>query len=186
MLVMITGGSGSGKSKYAEEVAVDYNRAFGGCLYYVATMQSFDEEMDKKIARHREMRRGKGFETIECPLRLEKLSFSRNDVVLLECVSNLLSNEMYGEEGRVKERQNPKVFLGQVEEYIVKAILHLEQQAGCVVLVTNEVFSAGMNYDRETLTYIEGLGDINQRLGEAADGLVEVVCGIPLWIKGEL
>lgn len=183
MLVMITGGSGSGKSKYAEEVAVDYHKAFGGSLYYVATMQSFDDEMDKKITRHREMRMGKGFKTIECPLRLENLSFSPDDVVLLECISNLLSNEMYAEEGRIKERENKKVFLGQVQECIVKAIFCLEQQAGCVVVVTNEVFSAGMNYDRETLTYIEGLGYINQRLSQEATAVTEVVCGIPVWIK---
>lgn len=54
------------------------------------------------------------------------------------------------------------------------------------MLVTNEVFSDGMEYETETENYVRLLGVINQRLAEAAEGVVEVVCGIPLAVKGDL
>lgn len=185
MLLLITGGSGSGKSKYAEDTAINFYRTTfkNGKLYYVATMQSFDEETDKKIARHQEMRKGKGFETIERPVGLGSLDVSHNDVVLVECMSNLLANEMYAQEGSIKSRRIELQFFEQIKDVILEKIFYLEKQAGCVVVVTNEVFSAGLDYDAESLTYIEGLGYINWQLGQAADRVVEVVCGIPVWIK---
>lgn len=180
MLVVITGGSGSGKSQYAEERAVTFHntRFQNGRLYYIATMKYFDKEMDKKIARHQKMRKGKGFETIECPVGLGNLKFSKKDVVLVECMSNLLANEMYAKEGSIQSRTKEPLFFQQVKDEIVHPIFSLEKQAGCVVVVTNEVFSDGLDYSEESLTYIEGLGYLNQQLGQAADQLIEVVCGI--------
>ncbi len=185
MLVVITGGSGSGKSQYAEETAVTFHntRFQSGRLYYIATMQSFDKETDKKIARHQKMRKGKGFETIECPVGLRDLKFSKKDVVLVECMSNLLANEMYAKEGSIQSQNKESFFLEQIKNTIVHPIFSLEEQAGSVVVVTNEVFSDGLDYSEESLTYIEGLGYLNQQLGQAADQLIEVVCGIPIWIK---
>lgn len=62
MLVVVTGGSGSGKSAFAEETVLSLGEAR---RIYIATMQAFDEESHRRISRHRHMRAGKGFETIE-------------------------------------------------------------------------------------------------------------------------
>ena len=67
MIALVIGGSGSGKSAYAEQMAV--KAAGNGSLYYVATMQVYDEEGKKKVERHQKMRAGKGFLTIEQPRR---------------------------------------------------------------------------------------------------------------------
>lgn len=65
MLVLITGGSGSGKSAYAEQI---FARLAGdGERYYLATMQVYGEEGRRKVERHRRLRAGKGFVTIEQP-----------------------------------------------------------------------------------------------------------------------
>ena len=58
MVILVTGGSGSGKSQYAEELIT---AAGNGLRYYVATMEAFGEEGQKKVERHRELRQGKGF-----------------------------------------------------------------------------------------------------------------------------
>ena len=63
MITLVTGGSGSGKSAYAEDVLT----GFGSCeRIYIATMFPFDEESHQRIARHRQMRAEKKFSTIEC------------------------------------------------------------------------------------------------------------------------
>ena len=180
MLYLITGGSGSGKSEYAENLAVRlYEKGSrSGCLYYIATLKAEDEESLERIKRHRVQRTGKGFTTRECPLNIGRLAFQKEDVVLIEDLSNLLANEMYMEGGRIgtdNEGWEKRLF-----EAIITPLELLEKQAACVILVTNEIFCAGQYMD-----YVRCLGFANRQLGLRAKGVAEVVCGIPLWQKGE-
>lgn len=96
MLVVVTGGSGSGKSAFAEETVLSFGEAR---RIYIATMQAFDEESHRRIRRHRRMRSGKGFETVERYTALDELVLPKGSVVLLECMSNLVANEMFREDG---------------------------------------------------------------------------------------
>ena len=96
MLTIVTGGSGSGKSAFAEDKVLAFGEAQ---RVYIATMHPFDEESHKRIERHRKMRAGKGFETIECYVNLKEQTLPEKGVVLLECMSNLTANEMFEPEG---------------------------------------------------------------------------------------
>ena len=96
MLTVITGGSGSGKSAYAEDLILSYGPAE---RIYIATMYPFDEESHRRIERHRNMRKGKGFETLECYTGLDKVQVPAGSHILLECMSNLVANEMFQEDG---------------------------------------------------------------------------------------
>ena len=69
MMVVVTGASGSGKSEYAEGVAVKL--AGKGDLYYLATMRVYGEEGVRRVERHRKLRAGKGFQTAECPVKVD-------------------------------------------------------------------------------------------------------------------
>lgn len=208
MLCVVTGGSGSGKSEYAERVAVHVFRALcergkvcqeaaaeadasstlreggAGRLYYVATMKPYDEECYARIARHRRMRREKGFVTLECPCCIEAVEAGESDVFLLEDLSNLLANEQYLEEGRVKGKGEEA--RQQAAEAVLRPILKLSRSAADVVVVTNEIFSDGMTYEEETAEYCRLLGFLNTELAKAADSVVEVVCSIPVCQKGGL
>ena len=190
MFQIVIGGSGSGKSAFAEALAME----LGEKRYYIATMYPFGEESKKKIARHRAMRAEKQFETIECYTNLKavRLPSESTDgkysdghwdtgerlqecVVLLECMSNLLANEMYSEDG-AKERA--------VEE-ILQGIHMLQKQAAHLVLVTNEVFSDGIVYDPDTIQYQKQLAKIIQVLAAEADEVTEVIYGIPWKLKAK-
>lgn len=70
MMTLITGGSGSGKSAYAEDYLLSLAKEEK--KYYIATMQIYDAEGERKVMRHRDLRRGKGFQTIEAPRDLKK------------------------------------------------------------------------------------------------------------------
>ena len=73
MITLITGGSGSGKSAYAEKYICRVSNENGYKeKYYIATMQVFDDEGQRKIDRHRRLRAGKGFITIEQPRDIKK------------------------------------------------------------------------------------------------------------------
>lgn len=172
MFLVITGGSGSGKSAYAEQCVLDFGPAE---RIYIATMYPFDEECDRRIRRHREMRRQKQFSTLECYTGLKEADIPEDSVVLLECMSNLTANEMYQEGGAG----------GQTVEEILAGICYLLKRVRHLVVVTNEIFSDGIDYDSETMRYQSYLGQINSEMGRMADQVTEVVYGIPITVKGE-
>ena len=182
MLVLIIGGSGSGKSAYAEKYTV---RLSGERKkYYLATMQVFDEEGLKKIEKHRKQRSGKGFVTIEqqtsiCEALREMDDGGKNPAegrtALLECMSNLVANEMFSGE-------TPNSW-GAVADKVVRETKLLGSKLGHLVIVTNHVFEDGMIYDETTMEYRKALGSTNERLAAIADRVVEVVVGIPVIMK---
>lgn len=211
MIVVVTGASGSGKSEYAEGVTVKL--AEKGKLYYLATMRVYGEEGTRRVERHRKLRAGKGFQTVECPVNVDEAFAQvcmpefleqtcdtshgrvctseileqecaksdgkvRMPVALLECMSNLVANVMF------PETAGDEINADCVEN-IIHQIRHLRDQTGHLVIVTNQIFEDGIIYEPETMEYIRNLGQINQQLAEMADSVIEVVAGIPIFIKGE-
>ena len=173
MLTLVTGGSGSGKSEFAENIAVSYKSKN---LIYIATMYPYDDEAYRKIDRHRTMRKNKNFHTVECFTNLESVDIPSGTTVLLDCMSNLVANEMYHDNG-AKEL---------TVESVIKGVKKITDCAENFVIVTNEIFSDGIEYDKETKRYLRNLGEINSDIGKIADSVVEVVYTIPIFKKGEM
>lgn len=170
MIHLITGGSGSGKSAYAEEQILKLD---GDCRIYIATMYPYDEESRLRIARHRKMREKKNFTTVECYLELGQVRVPGEADVLLECMSNLAANEMFWPEGAGKETARK----------ILEDVRRLAGNCRNLIIVSNEIFSDGTDYAEETREYQRALGQINSGLGILADRVTEVVYGIPLEVK---
>lgn len=84
-MILISGGSGSGKSEYAEGRAVRLHKESGGALYYAATMMIYDEESRRRVERHRKMRESKGFATVEIPVHIASLPAA----AATRCLSNV-------------------------------------------------------------------------------------------------
>lgn len=189
MLHMVYGGSASGKSSYAESFAMSLQG--DGRLLYIATMYPYkwntteiDPETMQRIERHRAMRADKGFDTVECYRHVEHIVAKRQDVLLLECMSNLLANEMYLEPDSnagsdMAETMSP------VSNKIVQALIDLSTRVQELVIVTNDVFSDGgsLTYDESTREYVKNLAEINCALAREAATVTEVVCGIPVIVK---
>lgn len=178
-MTIIIGGSGSGKSAFAEQYVTKHVKTNN--RYYIATMQIYGEEERKKVERHRNMRKGKGFQTIEQPKNLEDAvsKMTGKCGVLLECMSNLVANEMFSEQGAEDEERIVKDVLQGIEE--------LARQTVELVIVTNNVFEDGCVYDESTRAYNRALGEINIRLAQKADRVIEVVAGIAnVWKECDL
>ena len=143
-------------------------------------MQVYDIEGEKKMERHRMLRSGKDFSTIEQTVDIKKSTEKMEDgdrTALLECISNLTANEMFA--GEVPETEEV------VTEKIVKEIETLNKEVTHLVIVSNNVFEDGQVYDKTTMAYIRAMGRINEILADMADEVVEVVVGIPLVIKSK-
>ena len=170
MLILVSGGSASGKSEYAEGLVT---AAPAGPRFYVATMEVRDGESRRRVERHRAMRAGKGFQTVERPRRLGDWAPPPGAAVLLEDLSNLTANEWFGPEGREGAFQR-----------VLAGVERLAREAACTVIVTNELFSDGVRYDSETAAYLDGLARLNRAAAARADRVYEVVCGLPVCWKG--
>ena len=175
MLHVVTGGSGSGKSVYAETELLCLAKQNNCKKYYIATMEPFGEETLKKIARHREMRKDKGFDTLECYVDLKGTAEMLTDrpAVLLECMSNLTANEIYRPDGAGE----------QTADRIVDGVEELCKQCEHVVIVTNEVCSECTRDSADMVRYKKILSEVNRRLAQKADWVTEVVYGIPVEVK---
>lgn len=175
MLHVVTGGSGSGKSAYAETELLRLAKQNNCKKYYIATMEPFGEETLKKIERHREMRKDKGFDTLECYVNLKGTAETMTDrpAVLLECMSNLTANEIYRLDG-AGER---------TADSIVDGVQELCGRCEHVVIVTNEVCSECTRDSADMNRYKKILSEVNRRLAQKADWVTEVVYGIPVEVK---
>lgn len=208
MITLITGGSGSGKSAYAEKYICHASNEKGfKKKYYIATMQVFDDEGQRKIDRHRRLRAGKGFITIEQPRDIQdavsKLQsencLKTGRLALLECMSNLVANEMFPpvdasdtkEAGVKKEaldepenmRDYDNTIISRVSKKVLKDVSILSENVAELVIVTNNVFEDGVCYDESMMNYIKAMGIVNRGLAAMAESVVEVVAGIPVEVK---
>lgn len=208
MITLITGGSGSGKSAYAEKYICHVSNENGYKeKYYIATMQVFDDEGQRKIDRHRRLRAGKGFITIEQPRDIKKaveklqsencLKTGRS--ALLECMSNLVANEMFppvdvsgmqAAEAKKETLDDPENMndyetaqISHVSKKVLKEVSILSENVAELVIVTNNVFEDGVSYDESTMNYIKAMGIVNRGLAAMAERVVEVVAGIPVTVK---
>lgn len=166
MIALVTGGASSGKSAFAEQLAL----SLPGPHVYAATMRHGDAETEARIDRHRQMRAGKGFETVElaggvgdtgASARKPKTFSPVSGTVLLEDLSNLVVNDC-------------------------AALLPDVLASDNAVVVANEIGSDGARYDDFTRGFIEQLGSLACGIAARADVVVEVVAGLPLVVKGEL
>ena len=170
MLILVSGGAGSGKSEFAESLvtASGLDRRI-----YLATMQVADAESAGRVERHRALRSGKGFETVERPVDLASVALPQGCAVLLEDLSNLTANEYFSPNG--KDGAFDRVLSG------VEAVA---AQAELLVAVTNELFSDGIDYTGETAAYLALLARLNRTVAERAGQVYEVVCGLPVAWRG--
>ena len=170
MLLFVLGGSGSGKSAWAEERIVQSGISRRA---YIATMEPFGAEGQARIARHRAMRAGKGFTTLERTTDLAGLPVETGCAALLEDLTNLFANEWFtvSREGAA--------------DRVLAGIRRLRDAAELTVVVGNDLFGDGLDYDEDTRTYLIALADLHRRVAAEADGVYEVVCGIPICHRKE-
>ncbi len=182
-LVFITGGVRSGKSSFAERMAEEIAVKTRGQLYYLATGVPFDSEMKERIQKHKEDRaKGKyGWKTLEQSENISELacSFQGHEVVLLDCLTTLLNNELYSAEQNWNDD-----YIGKVMEKAITGILQIKTQIRTLIIVSNEVLHEPIQENELILTYKKLLGKIHQKIVKEADKAYLVEAGVPILMKG--
>ena len=163
MMILITGGVKSGKSRFALKLAKGFKKKA-----FIATGVPFDEEMKRRIEKHK-AERGRGFGEYEEPVNLgtllRKIS-SKYDVIRIDCMTTWLGNLFH--------------YKVDLEEKVSEFI---ESLSGKEIIITNEVGFGIIPSDKTTREYAEELGKLNSRLASLADEVYLMVCGIEVKIK---
>ena len=178
MIVFVSGGAKNGKSGFAQNLAVKL--AGEGKRYYVATRIPVDEEDYQRIRRHVADRAGLGFETIECGGDiLSCLNYDKNGAFLLDSVTALLQNVMFPPE------RNYEMDL-QAAEKCAEDVVSFAKSVANAVIVSDYIYSDAQHYDESTECYRRCLADIDRRLAQISDTVIEVSAGQLIFHKGGL
>jgi adenosylcobinamide kinase/adenosylcobinamide-phosphate guanylyltransferase len=174
--IMITGGSRSGKSGYAQRLA----EAMPGPRAYIATCPVIDPEMAGRIAKHREARRVSDWETIEETVDLAGIirRSAAYRVLLVDCLT-LWVNNLLHEAGMRGEVFTEEATVARCREVIDACGAF----PGTVIFVANELGMGIVPENEMTRRFRDCAGRCNQMMAEAAGTVTLVVSGIPLKLK---
>jgi adenosyl cobinamide kinase/adenosyl cobinamide phosphate guanylyltransferase len=175
MTYLITGGVRSGKSSYAEALA----KHFADEVVYIATLQLSDEEMQRRIVKHK-LQRPENWRTLEVKLELPQvIQESSENVVLLDCLSGFVSNVLLE-----YEREGEDIVIEKVLESITELINILQASNKTIIIVTNEVGYGVVPPYPLGRWFRDALGLANGRVAKIADAVAIVTVGIPQTLKG--
>lgn len=163
---MIVGGAASGKSRLAEMLAEKH----GSTKIYLATAQIFDDEMAGKVDMHKN-RRKSGWITIEEPMKAaDALRGAQADIVLFDCATLWLSNQMLAETD-----------LEQAQSNLLSALKACQVP---VIVVSNQVGEGIVPENALARRFREAQGRLNIELAALSDLVINVTVGLPQVLKG--
>jgi 5,6-dimethylbenzimidazole synthase len=168
--ILVTGGSRSGKSHHALQLATNTNNP----KIFIATAEPLDEEMAERIQKHR-IERGKEWVTIEEPLNpasIVKNKGTKPCFILLDCITLWLSN-------MTMKDMNRQAILERVHEFIEEC----KNSTSDIIVITNELGSGIVPLESSARSFRDIAGETNQLLASEFDEVVSMVSGIPVTIK---
>ena len=166
-IILITGGIRSGKSAYAEKLALD----LASNPVYMATAHVWDEEFRQRVIRHQQAR-GPEWTNIEEEKYLSKHQVEGR-VILIDCVTLWCTNYFFENEGKVQEAL----------EKVQKEFDLFVNQDATFIFVTNEIGLGGTSENELQRKFADMQGWINQYIATRADEVILMISGIPVKIK---
>ncbi|WP_338471475.1 bifunctional adenosylcobinamide kinase/adenosylcobinamide-phosphate guanylyltransferase [Niallia sp. XMNu-256] len=186
-IIFITGGVRSGKSSFAEKLAGEQSRMEPfGQLHYIAAMQSSDEEMKQRIRVHQNERLHSDlvWTTWEKPTSIGELAgnFGEKDVVLLDCLTTWLNNELFFE----MDGWRDDAYLSQLFETMWDEMISISRKVKTFIIVSNEVLYEPIESNDLVFVYSSLLGKLHQKIVAQARLAYLVEGGIPIVMKGDI
>ncbi len=179
-IIFVTGGVRSGKSTFAEHLAKAKALEIGGKLHYIAAGMPTDEEMKERIQKHQWDRRKSGYrwQTWEQPTNIATLApfFTEKDVILLDCLTTLLTNELFSAKENADEKE--------LYNRILTGIGEIAKSSHQLVIVSNEVLLDFFPDSALVRKYCRLIGKLHQKIVSISAQAYAVEAGIPLLKKG--
>src|SRR5579872_309229 len=169
MIYFITGGERSGKSSYAQKVALEFSQK----PLYIATSRVFDGDFAKRVARHKKDR-DERWQTIEEEKYLSKLDLKKR-VAVIDCITLWITNFWIDTQYDVEES------LSQIK----KEIDSLVKMNCTLVIISNEIGMGTHATTENARKFVELQGWVNQYIAAKAEKVTLMISGVPVHIKHE-
>jgi adenosylcobinamide kinase / adenosylcobinamide-phosphate guanylyltransferase len=175
-MILVTGGSRSGKSSYAQKAAESLNSS----RVFIATCPVIDEEMSGRIQKHQQERRGRGWHTIEEPLNIAEAieNATEYSTVLVDCLTLWINNLLY-----FSENNNQALSEADIAAECERLMAACRKHVGTIFFVTNEVGMGIVPENALARLYRDLVGRCNQIIANACYRVVLMVSGQPIEIK---
>lgn len=175
-ITLITGGSRSGKSSFAQKLAEETSRE----RFFIATCPVTDEEIATRIELHKKMRLKSNWQTIEEEIRLEEVlrRIPAGTVAVVDCLTLWVNNLLYHAEKRGENLTEENI-----SEKCLSLTITAKNRPVDVIFVTNEVGMGIVPENAIARRYRDLVGRCNQLVAKEADRVILMVCGIPTTIK---
>ena len=193
-IILITGGQRSGKSTYAEKLALEL--AAGEQAVYMATSRIWDEEFAHRVQLHKD-RRAQQWINLEEEKYLGRHNVAGR-VVLIDCVTLWSTNFFFdlstedslpdNAGGAVttmsaQQAQDSATLVERTLQQIKAEFEKFTSQDATFIFVTNEIGLSGVSENKVQRQFTDLLGWLNQYIASKADEVVFMVSGIPMKIK---
>jgi adenosylcobinamide kinase/adenosylcobinamide-phosphate guanylyltransferase len=172
-IILITGGQRSGKSRYAEELAL----SLSDHPVYVATAHIWDEEFRQRVLRHQE-RRGPQWTNIEEERELSRYNLT-GQVAVIDCITLWCTNFFFDR----NKPDNEQPTVDEALKLLKEEFNRFTNQDATLIFVTNEIGAGGVSTDVIQRRFTDLQGWMNQYVAQKADEVILMVCGIPVKIK---
>ena len=184
-IIMITGGQRSGKSSFAERMALELTEGCKQGPVYLATARIWDSEFAHRVERHK-ARRGERWTNLECEKYISECNL-QGRVVVIDCVTLWATNFFFDVSSAAESAEAADAEDGTLVERVLglmKRELHkLAKQEATLIFVTNEIGLGGVSENKLQRQFTDIEGWFNQHLAEYADDVYLMVSGIPVKIK---
>ena len=184
-IIMITGGQRSGKSSFAERMALELTEGCKQGPVYLATARIWDSEFAHRVERHK-ARRGERWTNLECEKYLSDCNL-QGRVVVIDCVTLWATNFFFDLSAAAESAEAADAADGTLVERVLglmKRELHkLAKLEATLIFVTNEIGLGGVSENKLQRQFTDIEGWFNQHLAEYADDVYLMVSGIPVKIK---
>lgn len=183
--IFISGGVRSGKSAFAEKLALHYAKQNKQTLNYLATSYVEDEEMKNRVIRHQQqrLRSEAAWQTFEIPNYFPEniRQLQIEGVVLLDCLTVLLANELFN---TVVSEEELVTHSEEVTRRIIDGMMLLKEKASTLIIVSNEIHYE-ISDDLYVRTYQQVLGQLHQTIVQKSDQAYLVEVTFPFLMKGK-
>lgn len=176
-IILVTGGARSGKSVFAEQYAIAQEKN----LAYIATAQIYDQEMEHRVALHRQ-RRKDDWQTFEAPYNADQAitnAGKQAQVILFDCLTLYTSNLLLKPDTPIEPEEKYQYIMKEIDKLLTSA----QTSSATVIFVTNEVGMGIVPDNALARQYRDIAGMVNQKVAACAEEVYLVISGLAVEIK---